>query len=130
MSGKKIAGLSAAAEANNTLLFHTSLLVDFDVELMTDIMNTPVVKFQDKGYNCFSQRMTTVRHETNRKVSVGETVDAVQGAFEEEFQVAFKEERPDAWERKTIQNFIDQRYTKRNGSFPTSIPEPEWAWGS
>ena len=66
VSGKKIAGLSAAAEENNTLLFHTSLLVDFDVELMTDIMNTPVVKFQDKGYNCFSRRMTTLRHETGR----------------------------------------------------------------
>ena len=129
VSGKKIAGLSAAAEANNTLLFHTSLLVDFDVALMTDIMNTPVVKFQDKGYNCFSQRMTTVRHETNRKVSVAETVDAIQGAFEEEFQVAFREERPDAWERKTIQNFIDQRYTKEEWIFSHKHPRTRMGVG-
>ena len=129
VSGKKIAGLSAAAEANNTLLFHTSLLVDFDVELMTDIMNTPVVKFQDKGYNCFSQRMTTVRHETNREVSVAETVDAIQGAFEEEFQVAFREERPDAWERQTIQNFIDQRYTKQDWIFSHKHPRTRMGVG-
>jgi len=129
VSGKKIAGLSAAAEANNTLLFHTSLLVDFDVELMTDIMNTPVVKFQDKGYNCFSQRMTTVRHETNRNVSVAETVDAIEGAFEEEFQVAFKEERFDAWERKTIQNFIDQRYTKEEWIFSHKHPRTRMGVG-
>ena len=129
VSGKKIAGLSAAAEENNTLLFHTSLLVDFDVKLMTDIMNTPVVKFQDKGYNCFSQRMTTLRHETNRKVSVAETVDAIKGAFEEEFQVAFKEDSPDAWERRTIQNFIDQRYTKQEWIFSHKHPRTRMGVG-
>ena len=48
VAGKKIAGLSAAAEAGKSLLFHTSLLVDFDVELMLDIMNTPLIKVKEK----------------------------------------------------------------------------------
>jgi len=129
VSGKKIAGLSAAAEANNTLLFHTSLLVNFDVELMTDIMNTPVVKFQDKGYNCFSQRMTTIRHETGREVSVRETMEAVQGAFEEEFQIVFQEDNPDSWEQNTIQNFIDERYTQQNWIFSHKHPRTRMGVG-
>jgi lipoate---protein ligase len=129
VSGKKIAGLSAAAEENNTLLFHTSLLVNFDVELMTDIMNTPVVKFQDKGYNCFSQRMTTIRHETGREVSVRETMEAVQGAFEEEFQIVFKEDSPDSWEQNTIQNFIDERYTQENWIFSHKHPRTRMGVG-
>ncbi len=129
VSGKKIAGLSAAAEENNTLLFHTSLLVDFDVALMTDIMNTPVIKFQDKGYNCFSQRMTTVRDETGRDVSIAETVDAVQGAFEEEFRITFKEDKPDAWERKTIQKFIDERYTQKDWLFSHKHPRTRMGVG-
>ena len=129
VSGKKIAGLSAAAEANNTLLFHTSLLVNFDVELMTDIMNTPVVKFQDKGYNCFSQRMTTIRHETGREVSVKETMEAVQGAFEEEFQIVFQEDRPDSWEQNIIQNFIDERYTQENWIFSHKHPRTRMGVG-
>lgn len=129
VSGKKIAGLSAAAEENNTLLFHTSLLVDFDVELMTDIMNTPVVKFQDKGYSCFSQRMTTIRHETGRQVSVAETVDAIRASFEEEFQIAFKEDTPDAWEQKTIRNFIDERYTQDDWLFSHKHPRTRMGVG-
>jgi len=68
VSGKKIAGLSAASESGMSLLFHTSFLVDFDVDLMTDIMNTPLLKLSDKGYNCFSQRMTTVRQELGRDI--------------------------------------------------------------
>jgi len=129
VSGKKIAGLSAAAEENNTLLFHTSLLVNFDVELMTDIMNTPVVKFQDKGYNCFSQRMTTMRHETGREVSVRETMEAVQGAFEEEFRIVFQEDSPDSWEQNTIQNFINERYTQENWIFSHKHPRTRMGVG-
>jgi lipoate---protein ligase len=129
VSGKKIAGLSAAAEENNTLLFHTSLLVNFDVELMTDIMNTPVVKFQDKGYNCFSQRMTTIRHETGREVSVRETMEAVQGAFEEEFRIVFQEDSPDSWEQNTIQGFIHERYTRENWIFSHKHPRTRMGVG-
>ena len=42
VDGKKIAGLSAAAETGKSLLFHTSLLVNFDIPLMLDIMNSPL----------------------------------------------------------------------------------------
>ena len=70
VGGKKIAGLSAASETEKSLLFHTSLLVDFDIPLMTDIMNTPLIKLKDKGYNCFSQRMTTVRQELGHRAPV------------------------------------------------------------
>ncbi len=129
VSGKKIAGLSAASEANNTLLFHTSLLVNFDVALMTDIMNTPVIKFQDKGYNCFSQRMTTIRHETGREVSTKETMEAIQGAFEEEFHIMFKEDAPDPWEQKTIQDFIDKRYTQKDWIFSHKHPRTRMGVG-
>ncbi|MFH1122895.1 MAG: lipoate--protein ligase family protein, partial [Pseudomonadota bacterium] len=92
VSGKKIAGLSAASESGKSLLFHTSFLVDFDVELMTDIMNTPLEKLSDKGYNCFSQRMTTVRQELGKNIPVTTVMDAIQGAFESEFGIRFQED--------------------------------------
>jgi lipoate-protein ligase A len=115
VGGKKIAGLSAASEVGKSLLFHTSLLVDFDIALMTDIMNSPLVKIRDKGYNCFSQRMTTVRQELGRDIRVNKVVEKIQEAFEEHFNIRFKEDIPDEWEKKTIQQFIKERYTN-----------PEW----
>ncbi len=127
--GRKIAGLSAASEAGNSLLFHTSLLVDFDVPLMTDIMNTPIVKLQDKGYNCFSQRMTTVREELGRHVSVREMVEAIQKAFEEEFGIHFREEEPDEWERNTIDRLIEERYTKEEWIFSNRHPRARMGVG-
>jgi lipoate---protein ligase len=129
VNGKKIAGLSAAAETGKSLLFHTSLLVDFDVDLMTDIMNTPLIKVQDKGYNCFSQRMTTARRELRRGLPVKEMMEAVQGAFEEEFQIRFTEDGPDAWERDSIRRFIEERYTRPEWIFSHKHPRSRMGVG-
>ena len=129
VNGRKIAGLSAASEADSCLLFHTSLLVDFDIALMTDIMNTPVIKLEDKGYNCFSQRMTTVRNELGRKVSVTEMIEAIQNSFEEEFSIRFKEDSPDEWEEKTIRGFIEERYTRDEWIFSHRHPRARMGVG-
>ena len=129
VGGKKIAGLSAASEEGKSLLFHTSLLVDFDIALMTDIMNTLLIKIRDKGYNCFSQRMTTIRQELGRDVPVSKAMEAVEEAFEEEFNIRFKEDAPDAWEEKTIQRFIEERYTNPEWIFSHKHPRARMGIG-
>ncbi|MBN1105343.1 MAG: hypothetical protein JXL84_18170 [Deltaproteobacteria bacterium] len=129
VSGKKIAGLSAASETGKSLLFHTSFLVDFDIALMTDIMNTPLVKLSDKGYNCFSQRMTTVREESGRDISVTVVIDLIQEAFEEEFSITFDHDEPDGWERDTIDRFIRERYTNPEWIFSHRHPRARMGVG-
>ncbi len=129
VNGKKIAGLSAASEAGNSLLFHTSLLVDFDVELMTDIMNTPLAKLHDKGYNCFSQRMTTVREGLGQEVPVGQMIGLIQEAFEEEFDIEFREDTPDLWEAGTISRFVKERYKSREWIFSHKHPRARMGIG-
>lgn len=129
VAGQKIAGLSASSEVGKSLLFHTSLLVDFDVELMTDIMNTPLLKLSDKGYNCFSQRMTTVRISAGRRIEVEEVMGAVVRAFEKAFGTRFLEDSPDEWERQCIQRFIDERYTQQDWIFSHKHPRARMGVG-
>ena len=129
VSGKKIAGLSAASEAGISLLFHTSFLVDFDVELMTDIMNTPLLKLSDKGYNCFSRRMTTVRQELGRDIPVETVMDAIEWGFEREFGIRFQKDEPDDWEKGMIQRFIQERYTNREWIFSHKHPRSRMGIG-
>jgi lipoate-protein ligase A len=129
VQGRKIAGLSAAAETGKSLLFHTSLLVDFDIPLMMDIMNTPLMKLEDKGYNCFSQRMTTVRRETGREVSVEEVMDGIRESFEAVFDSAFEEDQPDPWERQTISRLIRERYTRESWIFSHKHPRSRMGIG-
>ncbi|RLB39916.1 MAG: hypothetical protein DRH12_10825 [Deltaproteobacteria bacterium] len=129
VQGKKIAGLSAASESGKALLFHTSLLVDFDVGLMLDIMNTPLVKLHDKGYNCFSQRMTAARWELGADLKVTEMIDAIQEAFEEYFQIRFQEDTPSAEESNKIQEFINTRYTQHDWIFSHKHPRSRMGVG-
>jgi lipoate-protein ligase A len=129
VNGKKIAGLSAAAESGKSLLFHTSLLVDFDVQLMLDIMNTPLIKIRDKGYNCFSQRMTTVRQEGQRPVPVVEMMRAIEEAFQAEFGIYFEEDEPDPWEKESTERLIAERYTNREWIFSHKHPRARMGVG-
>jgi len=129
VGGKKIAGLSAANETGACLLFHTSLLVDFDVPLMLDIMNTPLIKVRDKGYSCFSRRMTTVRQELGRSIGVTTVMDAVQEAFEERFGIRFREDHPSARERDSIERFIKERYTREDWIFSHKHPRSRMGVG-
>ena len=129
VAGKKIAGLSAASEVGKSLLFHTSLLVEFDIELMTDIMNTPLVKIRDKGYNCFSQRMTTVRQELGHDISVEEVMGAIESAFEDKFNIRLQEDEPDAWEKETIHRFINERYNNSDWIFSHKHPRARMGIG-
>lgn len=129
VNGRKIAGLSAASETGNSLLFHTSLLVDFDISLMMDIMNTPLIKLQDKGYNCFSQRMTTVRRETGRELDVEEVMHAIKESFEEVFHIQFRDDQPDTWEEGTISRLIKERYTRESWIFSHKHPRSRMGIG-
>ncbi|MFP4037008.1 MAG: lipoyl protein ligase domain-containing protein [Desulfobacteraceae bacterium] len=129
VEGRKIAGLSAASEAGKSLLFHTSLLVDFDLELMPDIMRTPAAKLSDKGYNCFSRRMTTVRREAGKNISVDEVIDAIAEAFEEHFSVRLRQDRPDTWERSTVCHLMENRYTQPDWIFSHKHPRSRMGVG-
>jgi lipoate-protein ligase A len=130
VEGKKIAGLSASAETGSGILFHTSLLVDFDVSLMLDIMNTPLIKIRDKGYNCFSARMTTINAETGKAFSVADAADAVERGFREEFGVWFDRDSPDEWEKSTINDLIKNRYLSRDWVFSHKHPRTRMGVGT
>jgi lipoate-protein ligase A len=127
--GRKLAGLSAASEEGKGLLFHTSLLVDFDVDLMTDIMSTPVIKLQDKGYNCFSQRMTTIKEETGKDIALSDVMGAIEASFEEEFRIRFRLDEPDEIEKNAMNGFIRNRYTNPDWIFSHKHPRSRMGVG-
>jgi lipoate-protein ligase A len=129
IDGKKIAGLSAALETEKAILFHASLLVDFDIPLMLDIMNQPSLKMSDKGYNCFSQRMTTIREQLGYDIDMERVVEALVNAFSQQFGVSFECDEPDSWERKQIQELIGKRYTNPEWIFSHKHPRSSMGTG-
>jgi len=127
--GKKIAGLSAALETEKAILFHASLLVDFDIPLMLDIMNQPPLKLYDKGYSCFSQRITTIKEQLGHDIDIGPVIEAIEKAFSQKFSVSFEQDEPDRWEKKSIRDFINTRYTNPDWIFSHKHPRSSMGMG-
>ena len=123
VEGRKIAGLSASTEIGNTLLFHTSLLVDFDLALMLEIMHTPAEKLSDKGYGCFSERMTTVQKELGRSVNMDEVMSAIQASFEATLDIDFEESELTEWEQGKVEELVRTRYTSKGWLFSDRHPD-------
>ncbi len=61
VDGRKIAGLAISQDTDGAVFYHGSLLLDFDVGLMVQVLNLPTEHLEDRGQSCFSRRMTTVR---------------------------------------------------------------------
>lgn len=92
VGGKKIAGLGLYIDEDEILLFHTSILVDLDVRLMLTLLNTPIEKISDKEIASFEERLTTVRRELGREISVSEVRQQIKRGFEGTFGVELVEE--------------------------------------
>jgi lipoate-protein ligase A len=122
IGGRKIAGLSASLEGKRGILFHTSLLVDFDMNILSQIINTPLVKLKDKGYSCFSERLTTVRLETGRDVQVEEVIDVTIKGFEKFFDCTFEESSLTDEELKIKEGFKRERYENPSWIFSNKHP--------
>jgi len=81
VNGKKIAGLAISQDTENVTFFHTSLLLDFDIETMLDILNLPTQKLLDRGISCFGQRMTTITKEAGEQFTLEQLKQAVHKAI-------------------------------------------------
>jgi len=129
VDGKKIAGLSATLETEKAILFHASLLVDFDIPLMLDIMNQPPMKLYDKGYGCFSQRITTIIEQLGHDMDMEPVAKAIEKAFTHQFGISFEQDEPDGWERRSIDDLINNRYTNPDWIFSHKHPRSKMGMG-
>lgn len=69
VAGKKIGGMGAAAIGKAEVLV-TSLMFDFDFEMMARVLKVPDEKFRDKIYQSLQEYMTTMKKELGAAPSV------------------------------------------------------------
>jgi lipoate-protein ligase A len=88
VEGRKIAGLGLYRASSGGLLFHASLLVDLDVAFMVRVLKTPFEKIASKGIEKVEARVTTLRRELERAVSLGEAREEIARGYAHAFGVA------------------------------------------
>ncbi|MCK5667167.1 MAG: hypothetical protein KAI17_26960, partial [Thiotrichaceae bacterium] len=121
VNGKKIAGLGVHVSASGAIQFHTSLLVDLDIEQMLKVLKIPIQKYSDKKkISSVEQRITTVARELDRKVSLEEVIKTVKHCFAEAFEANFIDEGFTVTESHEIKELEEKRYLSKDWIFQRS----------
>lgn len=81
VNGKKLVGLGIYRAPSGGLLFHASLLVDLDITLMLQVLNTPFEKISDKEIDTVAGRITTVRRELENRIALDEVRRVIADGF-------------------------------------------------
>jgi lipoate-protein ligase A len=110
VGGRKIAGLGIYFDPSGGLLFHASLLVDLDVALMLAVLNTPFAKISDKAIATVADRITTVRRECRRPLTVAEVRALVREGYEATLGLELEPGDFTADERADIETLERERY--------------------
>ncbi len=108
--GRKIAGLGLYMDAKGALLFHSSLLVDLDIDFMLRVLNIPAAKLADKGAAAVSERITTVRRETGQELAMDDVRDVIAEGFAARFGVELAPDEFTADERAVAAQLVESRY--------------------
>ncbi|HHH50378.1 MAG TPA: lipoate--protein ligase family protein [Saprospiraceae bacterium] len=125
VAGKKIAGLGIHVNPFGAIQFHTSLLVDLDIEIMLNVLNIPLQKIGDKAQvHKVEQRITTISKELNRKVTVEEVREVVKFYFEKHFKIKLQEEALTKEEQNEIEKLAKEKYRNEDWLFQNS-PQPD-----
>ena len=121
VNGKKIAGLGVHVSASGAIQFHTSLLVDLDIEDMLKVLKIPIQKYSDKKkISSVEQRITTISRELGKKVELAKVIDVVKHCFAEAFDTDFIEEPFTAIEKQEISRLEKTRYLLEEWIFQNS----------
>ncbi len=125
VDGKKIAGLGIHVNHQGAIQFHTSLLVNLNVEKMLRVLNIPLQKIADKRHlRKVEQRITTVSRELNRVISIDEMRKRIKDCYRQLFDVNYDTIHITTQERIKINKLADDRYNNEDWIFQNS-PQPD-----
>jgi lipoate---protein ligase len=88
IQGRKISG-TGGTELSGAILFQGTVLVDFNVDEMLRALRIPTEKLQDKEIESVKERVTCLRREMGRILSLNDIKASLLRGFEEAFGVTF-----------------------------------------
>jgi lipoate-protein ligase A len=111
VNGKKIAGLGVHVDADGAIQFHTSLLIDLDIDTMLKVLKIPIQKYSDKRkIASVEQRITTISRELGKNISKEEVIKVVKQSFAKSLGIEFFDDEFSLEEKQGINQIEHKRY--------------------
>jgi len=109
VGGRKISGM-AGTLTRNLLFIHGCMLVGSNIEILSKVLNVPKEKLEAKGAKTVRARVTTIKDELKREVSMDEVKKALLRGFEEVFEVEFARGEFTPWEKEKSEELYENKY--------------------
>lgn len=106
VAGRKISG--SAQRRRRMLLQHGTLLLDADLEFMSKAL-----KAGGKGAAKLTEKLTTIRREAKRVITMEEVSEALKMSFEEILSMKLVKGKLIPWEEKRVKELTD-KYRSRS----------------
>ena len=110
VDGRKIAGLGLYLDAEGAILFHTSVLVDLDVERMLSVLRIPGAKLSDKAVERVGERVTTVSREVGRRCAATDVRQDFSTGFAAAFDIELEDGTVSDDEWRHARELAETRY--------------------
>lgn len=109
VGGRKISGM-AGTLTKDLLFIHGCLLVGSNIEILSRVLNVPREKLEAKGAGSVRARVTTLRDELNREITMDEVKKALLKGFEEVFGAEFALGELTSWEKNKAEELYRNKY--------------------
>src|SRR6266511_5340831 len=120
VNGKKLVGLGVYRAPSGGLLFHASMLVDLDIALMLRVLDTPFEKLSDKEVDTIAGRITTIRRETQSRITLYEVRRVIADGFVSAFNANLVPSGFASDERVEIEKLEQEKYLSEDWVFQTT----------
>ncbi|MBK8825012.1 MAG: lipoate--protein ligase family protein [Anaerolineales bacterium] len=126
VNGRKIVGTGIHRAHSGSLLFHASTLVDLDVKLMLQVLNTPLEKISDKLVSAITERITTVRRELGRDIPLEDVRQAIARNYASTLNLELVAGQYTADELQAISKTESEKYLSDEWIYQTSTVEDKF----
>jgi lipoate-protein ligase A len=124
VNGRKIAGLGVCRNEDGAFLFHASLIVDLDVDLMLRVLKIPAEKLSDKLRARVNDNLTTIRREVAGSMTIDEVRSAIRSGFAVSEGAELRSMPLDNEEREGTRRLETAKYLKASWIYQR-VPTPD-----
>lgn len=116
VNGMKISG-SAQSHKKDVVLQHGTLLVDVDLEKMFNLLRVPWAKTCMEVVNVAKSKITSIKKELGRDVSISEVYDALVAGFQSALNIKLVESKLTCYEKELAEKLCSEKYATDNWNF-------------
>lgn len=105
VGGKKISG-AGGTEMDDTFFFHGSLLADLNLDVMMNVLRTPLEKLADKGISSMRERMTWLNREVPAPIKKEAVFESLLNSFSKTLGFDCQPGQMNAFETETFEKIL------------------------